>query len=86
MDKMKERLMEKKKVNMASVQKEWPRLVDLLNEGDEIILIDSNKPIAVISPYKTKTPNLSQAILKRSRELQAKRQLENSVATEIWFG
>ena len=83
---MKERLMEKKKVNMASVQKEWPRLVDLLNEGDEIILVDSNKPIAVISPYKTKTANLSPAILKRSRELQAKRQLENSVATEIWFG
>lgn len=86
MDKMKERLMEKKKVNMSSVQKEWPKLVDLLNAGEEIIVVDSINPIAVISPYKPKTPNLSSAILKRSRELQAKRQLENNIATEIWFG
>ena len=84
---MKERLMEKKKVNMSSVQKEWPRLVDLLNAGEEIIVVDSSNPIAVISPYKReKTSKLSSAILKRSRELQAKRQLENNIATEIWFG
>ena len=79
--------MEKKKVNMASVQKEWPKLVDLLNAGEEIIVVDSSNPIAVISPYKReKTSKLSSAFLKRSRELQAKRQLENNIATEIWFG
>ncbi len=87
MDKIKERLMEKKKVNMASVQKEWPKLVDLLNAGEEIIVVDSSNPIAVISPYKReKISKLNSAILKRNAELQAKRQFENSIATEIWFG
>ncbi len=75
----------RKVINMNSLQYELPRLKQLLKNGDEIIIKESNKPIAIISPVKKERLIPKQ---KDSRENKSGLPYGSyeSTASEIWFG
>jgi len=77
--------MRAKKVNMNSIQKDWPDLIDLLKNGEEIILTEYNRPVAKISPiqYKKVKTNLDET---KSHELFSNKKIEINTASEIWLG
>lgn len=71
-------------VNINAVQKNLPKLMDLVIKGDEIIITKSDIPIAKITPIENKAVSGKSAFLAaRTMVLQKKYFGE---ATENWFG
>ena len=76
--------MHQQELNISSVQKNLPKLMDLIVHGSEIIITDSNVPIAKISPIEEKKVTLSSSFLKAS-SIETKRSAF-SEPPENWFG
>jgi antitoxin (DNA-binding transcriptional repressor) of toxin-antitoxin stability system len=76
--------MHQQELNISSVQKNLPKLMDLIVHGSEIIITDSNIPIAKISPIEEKKVTYSSSFLK-ARSVDTKRSpfLDSP---ENWFG
>ncbi len=75
-------------LNLNSIQKDWPNFVALLKKGEEIILTESNKPVAKISPIQfPKKPGAKSDFVKKSvNDIYTKKQFELNTASEIWLG
>ncbi len=74
----------KQEVNISAIQKNLPKLMDLVIKGDEIIITKSDVPIAKITPIENETITTKSAFLAaRTMELQRSYFGE---ATENWFG
>ncbi len=76
--------MQQQELNITSVQKDLPKLMDLVLHGDELIITKSNIPIAKISPIEntsvTLKPNFFTAKVIESRRVR------KNEAPENWFG
>ena len=55
--------MHQQQLNISSVQKDLPKLMDLVIRGDEIIITKSDIPIAKISPITEKKVSYSTTYL-----------------------
>jgi antitoxin (DNA-binding transcriptional repressor) of toxin-antitoxin stability system len=74
----------KQEVNISAIQKDLPKLMDLVIKGDEIIITKSDIPIAKITPIENETFSTKSAFLAaRTMELQ---RAYFGEATENWFG
>jgi antitoxin (DNA-binding transcriptional repressor) of toxin-antitoxin stability system len=74
----------KQEVNISAIQKDLPKLMDLVVKGDEIIITKSDIPIAKITPIERNTVSTKSALLAaRTMELQ---RAYFGEATENWFG
>ena len=74
----------KQEVNISSFQKNLPELIDLVLQGDEIIITKSNIPIAKVSPIENTSATIKPNFL-TARVLESKRVRKNE-APENWFG
>lgn len=75
--------MHQQQLNISSVQKDLPKLMDLVIRGDEIIITKSDIPIAKISPITEKKLVIQLHIC---RQDQLKKRSPFSDAPEYWFG
>ncbi len=74
--------MRQEEINMSALQYELPRIKKLLKNGNEIIIKDSNKPIAIISPV-----NKSKLLNKQNKDkVNLPYGSYENTASEIWFG
>lgn len=71
-------------LNIHAVQKNLPKLMDLVINGDEIIITKSDIPIAKITPIENKTVSKKSAFL-AARTMDLQKQYYGE-ATENWFG
>jgi len=76
--------MTRKEVNITSLQKNLPELLETVIQGDEIILTKHNIPIAKISPIEDSSISLKSNFL-TARAIEAKR-IRHTDASENWFG
>ena len=76
--------MHQQELNISSVQKDLPKLMDLVIHGDEIIITKSNVPIAKISPIEKKKVTLSN-VYYQAKSIETKRSTFSD-APEYWFG
>lgn len=74
----------KQKVNISSFQKDLPKLMDLVINGDEIIITKSDVPIAKITPIEQKSVTPKNTFL-AARTIELQRAYFGE-ATENWFG
>lgn len=72
------------KLNINSVQKNLPKLMDLVVRGDEIIITKSEVPIAKISPLEEPKLSYTSNFI-RAKSLVSQRN-PFSDAPEYWFG
>jgi len=76
--------MHQQELNISSVQKNLPKLMDLIVHGSEIIITDSNVPIAKISPIEDKKVSFTNHFLK-ARSIETKNSAFSD-SPENWFG
>ena len=76
--------MTRKEVNITSLQKNLPELLETVIQGDEIILTKHNIPVAKISPIENSSIILKSSFL-TARAIEAKR-IIHSDTPENWFG
>jgi len=74
----------KQEVNISSFQKKLPELMDLVINGDEIIITKSNIPIALVTPI-VNTNDIGRNNFLTTRALETKR-ARTTEAPENWFG
>ena len=74
----------KQEVNISSFQKNLPELIDLVLQGDEIIITKSNIPIAKVSPIENTGVSIKPNFL-TARVIESKR-VRKTEAPENWFG
>ena len=74
----------KQEVNISSFQKNLPELLDLVLQGDEIIITKSNIPIAKVTPIEDNSVTLKPNFL-TARVIENRRAIKNE-APENWFG
>lgn len=74
----------KQEVNINSFQKNLPELIDLVLQGDEIIITKSNIPIAKVSPIEHSSGKIKPNFL-TARVIES-RKVFKSEAPENWFG
>ena len=74
----------KQEVNISSFQKNLPQLIDLVMNGDEIIITKSDIPIAKVSPIDNSDIAVKHNFL-TARVIETKR-AKKSEAPENWFG
>lgn len=72
------------KLNINSVQKNLPKLMDLVVRGDEIIITKSEVPIAKISPLEEPKLSYTSNFI-RAKSLASQRNPFRD-APEYWFG
>ncbi len=77
--------MRQEEINMNSLQYELPRIKTLLKNGKEIVIKDSNEPIAIIYPVK-KERLLRKNAKKRQNSVNSYYNNYESTASEMWFG
>ncbi len=76
--------MHQQELNITSVQKNLPQLMDSIVRGNEIIITESNVPIAKISPIKDENVSFTNHFLK-ARSIETKRSAFSD-SPENWFG
>ncbi len=74
----------KQEVNINSFQKNLPELIDLVMNGDEIIITKSDIPIAKVTPIDNNDITVKNNFL-ATRVIETKR-AKKSEAPENWFG
>ncbi len=77
--------MRQEEINMNSLQRELPRIKTLLKNGKEIVIKDSNEPIAIIYPVK-KERLLRKKAKKTENSVNSYYNNFESTASEMWFG
>lgn len=76
--------MHQQELNISSVQKNLPKIMDLVIRGDEIIITKSDIPIAKISPIEDQKINYASSFI-RAKTVETKRSLHQD-SPENWFG
>ncbi|MBK7105679.1 MAG: hypothetical protein IPH62_10385 [Ignavibacteriae bacterium] len=76
--------MHQQELNISSVQKNLPKIMDMVIHGDEIIITKSDIPIAKISPIEENRPNYVSSFL-RAKTIETKRSMFMD-SPENWFG
>jgi prevent-host-death family protein len=74
----------KQEVNIRSFQKNLPELINLVMNGDEIIITKSDIPIAKVTPIANDDVAMKNNFL-AARVIEKKRAV-TSEAPENWFG
>ena len=76
--------MHQQELNISSVQKNLPKIMDLFIHGDEIIITKSDIPIAKISPIEEQKISYASSFI-RTKTVETKRSLHHD-SPENWFG
>ena len=71
-------------VNINSFQKNFPDFLELVINGDEIILTKSDIPVAKVIPIEKKSVNISNSFF--TVKTIEKERVRKSEAPENWFG
>ena len=75
-----------KEVNITSLKKSLPKMLNLVEKGEEIIITKSNIPIAKITPIKPPTFSVKDNIgISTARAIKNRMDIETN-APEYWFG
>ena len=74
----------KQEVNINSLQKQLPEFMDMVINGDEIIITKSNIPIARVTPIENSAETVKNNFL-TLRAIETKR-ARTTEAPENWFG
>jgi len=78
--------MTRKEVNITSLKKSLPKMLHLVEKGEEIIITKSNIPIAKISPIQPPTFSVKDNIsISTARAIKNRMDIETN-APEYWFG
>lgn len=78
--------MNKQEINITSLKKSLPKMLDLIAGGEEIIITKSNIPIAKITPIKPPTFSVKDNIsISTARAIKTRMDIETN-APEYWFG
>ncbi len=76
----------RKEVNITSLKKSLPKMLDLVVKGEEIIVTKSNIPIAKITPIQPPTFSVKDNIgISTARAIKNRMDIETN-APEYWFG
>jgi len=76
--------MYRQEINITSFQKYLPKMMDLVINGDEIIITKSNIPVAKISPIQA--PTFSAKVhIDKAHAIRNKMNIATN-APENWFG
>lgn len=77
--------MNQQKINISDLQNDWPRLINRIMHGEEIILTRVDRPIAIVSPFKFESSLKKPGKINKEDELEdvAERDSTNS---EWWIG
>lgn len=75
--------MHQQQLNISSVQKDLPKLMDLVIRGDEIIITKSDIPIAKISPITEKV-SYSTTYL-QARSIEKKKSFFRCARILVWL-
>ncbi|MBK8943920.1 MAG: hypothetical protein IPM32_01495 [Ignavibacteriae bacterium] len=76
--------MHQQQLNISSIQKNLPKIMDMVIHGDEIIITKSDVPIAKISPIEETRPKFTSSFL-RAKSIETKRSIFMD-SPENWFG
>ncbi|MFZ1291591.1 MAG: hypothetical protein WAR79_15955 [Melioribacteraceae bacterium] len=76
--------MHQQELNISSMQKNLPKIMDMVIHGDEIIITKSDIPIAKISPIEEKKTYYTSSFL-RAKSIETKRSMFTD-SPENWFG
>ncbi len=78
--------MYRQEVNITSLKKSLPEMLDLVAKGDEIIITKSNIPIAKITPIKPPTFSVKKNLsISTARTIKNRMDIDTN-APEYWFG
>lgn len=74
----------KQKVNISSFQKNLPELLNLVENGEEIIITKSNIPIAKVTPIEQPAVSIKPTFL--TAKVMESRRIHKAEPPENWFG
>ncbi len=78
--------MNRQEVNITSLKKSLPKMLDLVAKGEEIIITKANIPIAKITPIQPPTFSVKDNIsISTARAIKNRMDIETN-APEYWFG
>jgi len=77
--------MSQQKINITDLNKNWPTFINRILEGDEIILTETDKPIAVVSPLKPEKSSLQSLFPARKKSVEEGEEIFET-NSEWWIG
>jgi antitoxin (DNA-binding transcriptional repressor) of toxin-antitoxin stability system len=78
--------MYRQEINITSLKKSLPKMLDLVAKGEEFIITKSNIPIAKITPIQPPTFSVKDNIsISTARAIKNRMDIETN-APEYWFG